>query len=165
MKSKAHHARSAAMSDGVAGQIHGEERRKFEPGGANSAAGQGHVPARVRALLPVKTGLYDVLRLRSQRDVIRDVMLAAAECGTWLTLAELRALTQYGEASISAQLRHLRKGENGGYDVAKRHREDGAVAAEAATERKEFTWEYRVAAKAFVSGRVEFVRVQERCSA
>ena len=50
-------------------------------------------------------------------------MLSAADCGTWLTLGELRALTRYGEASISAQLRHLRKSENGGYDVVKRHRE------------------------------------------
>ena len=99
----------------------------------------GHAPARIRALLPTKGGMYDAMRLRSQRDVIRDVMLAAAESGTWLTLAELRAMTQYGEASIPAQLRHLRKIENGGYEVVKRHREDGAVAPEAATDRKEFT--------------------------
>ncbi len=55
-------------------------------------------------------------------------MLAAADCDTWLTLGELRALTRYGEASISAQLRHLRKMENGGYEVVKRHREGVALA-------------------------------------
>jgi len=79
----------------------------------------------VRASVAYKPGEYDARRLRSQREIIRDVMLSAADCETWLTLGELRALTRYGEASISAQLRHLRKSENGGYDVVKRHR-DGA---------------------------------------
>jgi hypothetical protein len=82
--------------------------------------------------------------LRSQRDVIRDVMLAAADCDTWLTLGELRALTRYGEASISAQLRHLRKSENGGYDVVKRHRDGVTPAHPGADGRGEFVWEYRV---------------------
>jgi hypothetical protein len=68
-------------------------------------------------------GEYNARRLRSQRDLIRDVMLAAADCATWLTLAELRALTRFGEASISAQLRHLRKPDHGGYEVVKRHRD------------------------------------------
>ena len=67
---------------------------------------------------------YDARRLRSQREIIRDVMVSAADCETWLTLGELRAVTRMGKASISAQLRHLRKAqENGGYDVIKRHRE------------------------------------------
>ncbi len=52
-------------------------------------------------------------RLRRQLAVIRDVMLSAAECGSWLTLAELETLTNYPQASISAQLRHLRNGRNG----------------------------------------------------
>lgn len=46
---------------------------------------------------------------RTQREVIRDVMLSAGQCATWLTLDELAKLTQYPPASISAQLRHLRK--------------------------------------------------------
>jgi hypothetical protein len=83
--------------------------------------------------------------LRSQREVIRDVMLSASDCDTWLTLGELRALTRYGEASISAQLRHLRKLENGGYDVAKRHREEALHAHAGADGRGECVWEYRVA--------------------
>ena len=29
------------------------------------------------------------VRLRTQREVLRDVMLSANECGAWLTLAEL----------------------------------------------------------------------------
>jgi hypothetical protein len=98
----------------------------------------------VRAAVVVKRGEYDTRRLRSQREVIRDVMLAAAECDTWLTLGELRALTHFGEASISAQLRHLRKLENGGYDVSKQRREGAIIAGVLADGRGECVWEYRI---------------------
>ena len=60
--------------------------------------------------------------LRKQREVIRDVMLSAGQCATWLTLDELAKLTHYPPASISAQLRHLRKPKNGAYEVVKRCR-------------------------------------------
>ena len=59
---------------------------------------------------------------RRQRDVLRDVMMSARECETWLTLDELAKLTHYPPASISAQLGHLRKRENGGFVVKKRPR-------------------------------------------
>jgi hypothetical protein len=59
---------------------------------------------------------------RRQRDVLCDVMLSARQCETWLTLDELSKLTHYPPASISAQLRHLRKPEYGGYQVRKRQR-------------------------------------------
>ena len=89
-------------------------------------------------------------------EVIRDVMLSAAECAGqslprayvqmwdasqiatdagWMTLHEISELTNYGEASISAQLRHLRKPHFGGYVVVKRRR--GSVMNGA--------WEYRIA--------------------
>ncbi len=60
--------------------------------------------------------------LRRQREVIRDVMLSAGQCGTWLTLDELAKLTLYPPASISAQLRHMRKPRNGAHTVVKRCR-------------------------------------------
>jgi len=60
--------------------------------------------------------------LRRQREVIRDVMLSAGQCATWLTLDELAKLTHYPPASISAQLRHLRKPQNGAHTVVKRCR-------------------------------------------
>jgi hypothetical protein len=44
----------------------------------------------------------------TQREILRDVMLAAGKYGVWMMLRELARLTRYGEASISAQLRHLR---------------------------------------------------------
>lgn len=71
---------------------------------------------------PAYDGEADGYRLRTQLEVIRDVMLSAAECDTWLTLREIAALTHYGEASISAQLRHLRKPEFGSYLLEKRRR-------------------------------------------
>ena len=102
------------------------------------------LPEHLRATVMVKHGEYDARRLRSQREVIRDVMLAATDCDTWLTLGELRALTKYGEASISAQLRHLRKLENGGYEVSKQRRE-GALGVGAMVDgRGECVWEYRI---------------------
>ena len=61
-------------------------------------------------------------RLRIQREVIRDVMLSAGQCATWLTLDELAKLTHYPPASISAQLRHMRKPRFGAYEVMKRCR-------------------------------------------
>jgi hypothetical protein len=71
-------------------------------------------------------GLKRIAR-RRQRDVLCDVMLSARQCETWLTLDELAKLTHYPPASISAQLRHLRKRENGGFLVDKRPRAVGRV--------------------------------------
>ena len=74
-----------------------------------------------------RTHRRELLRIarRRQRDVLCDVMLSARQCETWLTLDELAKLTHYPPASISAQLRHLRKPENGGFAVEKRPRKVG----------------------------------------
>jgi hypothetical protein len=113
-------------------------------GASKAAADLARIPEGVRATVASKAGEYDARRLRSQREIIRDVMLSAAGCETWLTLGELRALTRYGEASISAQLRHLRKTENGGYDVIKRHREGVSPVRPGTDGRGECVWEYRM---------------------
>lgn len=78
---------------------------------------------------------------RRQRDVLCDVMLSASQCETWLTLEELAKLTHYPPASISAQLRHLRKQEFGGYEVEKRQRVSGRI-----LHGEDFgtVWEYRL---------------------
>jgi hypothetical protein len=91
---------------------------------------------------------------RRQRDVLCDVMLGARQCETWLTLDELAKLTHYPPASISAQLRHLRKPENGGYLVEKRPRAVGKV-----LRGEDFgtIWEYqlrRAIRRKLVNGRV-----------
>jgi hypothetical protein len=52
--------------------------------------------------------------------------------GQWLTLAEIHQITGDPEASISAQIRHLRKYRFGAHDIQKRRRNDGNQ------------WEYRL---------------------
>ena len=69
---------------------------------------------------------YDRESTRTQLEIVRDVMLSAAECDAWLTLTEISRMARFGEASISAQLRHLRREQFGGYRVEKRRRETEA---------------------------------------
>jgi hypothetical protein len=76
----------------------------------------------------------------NQREVLRDVLLGATQCDSWLTLHELAQLTQYAEASISAQLRHLRKVKYGRYVVDKRVRR-GTVLHDV---EHRAIWEYRL---------------------
>jgi hypothetical protein len=81
------------------------------------------------------------VHLPSQHEVLRDAMLSAAQCDSWLTLRELAGLTHYGEASISAQLRHLRKPRYGAFVVDKQVRRYAGVYQN--TERGA-VWEYRL---------------------
>ena len=74
-----------------------------------------------------RSSIFKRIRGRRQRDVLCDVMLSARQCETWLTLEELAKLTHYPPASISAQLRHLRKPEHGGFAMEKRPRKAGRV--------------------------------------
>ncbi len=78
---------------------------------------------------------------RRQRDVLCDVMLSARECEAWLTLDELAKLTHYPAASISAQLRHLRKPQYGGFVLDKRPR---AIGKGIRAEELGTVWEYRL---------------------
>jgi hypothetical protein len=87
----------------------------------------------------------------TQRDVLRDVMLAAGKYGAWMTLRELGRLTRYGETSISAQLRHLRKAKCGGYVLEKRVRKPEVVSSE-----EHFVvWEYLLTRRRVLTGRCE----------
>jgi hypothetical protein len=135
----------ARMREAMAAGMHPGLRADETAGAAGMV---GRIPEGVRATAAPVCGGYDARRLRSQRDIIRDVMLAAADCGTWLTLGELHALTHYGEASISAQLRHLRKSENGRYDVVKRHREGATPERPGTDGRGECVWEYCICREA-----------------
>jgi hypothetical protein len=60
-----------------------------------------------------------------------------------MTLHELGRLTRYGETSISAQLRHLRKAKCGGYVLEKRVRKPEVVS----NEEHFVVWEYRLTAR------------------
>jgi hypothetical protein len=80
-------------------------------------------------------------RVPTQLEVLRNVMLLAAQCDSWMTLEELARKTRFPEASISAQLRHLRKEEHGAYRIEKRRREWQEALR---TNAKERVWEYRI---------------------
>src|ERR1700720_1994819 len=87
----------------------------------------------------------------TQREVLRDVMLAAGKYGAWMTLHELARLTRYGETSISAQLRHLRKARCGGYVLEKRVRKPEVVSSE----EHYVVWEYRLTPRRALGSRRE----------
>jgi len=97
------------------------------------------------------------VRVRTQRDVVRDVMLSANECGAWLTLAELGAMTRYPETSISAQLRHLKKPQFGNYELEKMPRMRAGVDL---GDGHGVEWEYRLTRRRrMVRKRVSVARV------
>lgn len=76
---------------------------------------------------PAYVKSLDGKRIKKQHEVIRDFMLGNG----WKTLSEIETVLGYPQASISAQLRHLRKDRFGGFTVDKRRRTVG-------------TWEYHV---------------------
>lgn len=83
--------------------------------------------------------------VRRQLDTIRQVMLEASRAGGWLTLSEIAERTEFGEASVSAQLRHLRKARHGRYRVEKRcRRVTCSPQPGVADARTTAVWEYRV---------------------
>jgi hypothetical protein len=104
-----------------------------------------------------RTQRRELIRIarRRQRDVLCDVMLSARQCETWLTLDELSKLTHYPPASISAQLRHLRKPEYGGYQVRKRQRVVGKV-----LRGEDFgtVWEYQI--RRVIRGKIDGPRLR-----
>ena len=83
---------------------------------------------------PVYDPALDRDRLTGQMQRIRQVLLAAAFLGDWLTLSEIHDRTSDPEASISAQIRHLRKPRFGSHRIDKRRRGKGSTGL----------WEYRM---------------------
>jgi hypothetical protein len=79
--------------------------------------------------------------LKTQREILTEVLLCAARYDVWMTLEELAHKTRYQEASISAQLRHLRKPRNGGYVVEKRRRLWAETSRPSVHEK---VWEYQM---------------------
>ncbi|HWY05319.1 MAG TPA: hypothetical protein VNY24_00560 [Candidatus Acidoferrales bacterium] len=71
---------------------------------------------------------FDGRRLNTQMQRVRDLMVQASVRERWLTLGEIRAaledawLCRFPEASVSAQLRHLKKPAFGAYRLEKRRR-------------------------------------------
>jgi hypothetical protein len=79
---------------------------------------------------PAYAPALDHARLTLQHARIRDLM----RDGRWRTLGEIAAATGDKEASISAQLRHLRRPKFGAWVVEKRRRGEG----------RRGLWEYRL---------------------
>lgn len=94
----------------------------------------------------------------TQREILKEVLLVAAESDMWLTLEELARVTKYPPASISAQLRHLRKPEFGGYVVEKRRCE--VEEAQRSTKR-ERVWEYQMRRAVWLGAGVEIAALAE----
>ncbi len=67
---------------------------------------------------PAFNAALDGARIHEQMARIREFMLAVE----WKTLSEISAATGDPPASVSAQLRHLRKARFGAYTVNKRRR-------------------------------------------
>ncbi len=116
-------------------------------GGVLGAAARGGA---VRGISARARRREDRRRYESQLAAIRKLMRRALVRGAWLTLSEIAKATEFGEASISAQLRHLRKKEYGGYRVQKRRRRQSHLRGVATRrrsrdeERAPIVWEYRV---------------------
>lgn len=81
---------------------------------------------------PAYSPVLDGARIRTQMEVVRDFMLKHCLYGKMFSLADIEAKLGYPEASISAQLRHLRKEKFGAYQVEKVRRGEGG------------TWQYSV---------------------
>jgi hypothetical protein len=88
-----------------------------------------------------RTRKADSVQMPTQLEVLKGVLLLAAQYESWMTLGELARKTEFPEASISAQLRHLRKLEHGGYHVEKRRRESEECLRKSTHEK---VWEYLV---------------------
>lgn len=73
--------------------------------------------------------IEDRRRLVNQLDILRSLM----EDMEWRSLAEIEGATGFPQASISAQLRNLRKAPFGGNIIERRRRRVGKG-----------TWEYRM---------------------
>lgn len=98
---------------------------------------------------PVYSRDHDGVRIDSQRERVLAAMLDASRVGRWLALGEIGDLTGDGSASISAQLRHLRKPEFGSYKVEKRPRGD----------RVRGLWEYQVKVRPKVAEQMSLLTV------
>ena len=101
---------------------------------------------------PVYLSELDFRRLKTQFDDILHLMQTSSEkVNQWWTLREIADVFGYGEASISAQLRNMRKPEYG-FKVLKRRRGDPMQGL----------WEYQLHEKCYFS---EGVCLNKDCTA
>ena len=140
-------ARNVEPPESIATEIEALEAEENETPAAEACAGDRDADAeQVRVSAPTDEVCLE--EDETQLAAIRELMTRARARGSWLTLAEIAEATEFAEASISAQLRHLRKAHHGGYHVEKRRRQSVRGAATMRkirdTRRGPMIWEYRV---------------------
>ena len=145
-------ARHVEPPESIAAEIEALEAEENETPAAEACAGDTDADADADAE-PVRafeapTDEVCLEEDETQLAAIRELTTRASARGIWLTLAEIAEAMEFAEASISAQLRHLRKAHHGGYHVEKRRRQSVRGAATMRkirdARRGPMIWEYRV---------------------
>jgi hypothetical protein len=141
-------ARQVEPPESMAAEIEALEAAANETPAAETCASDADADAEhLRALEAPASDVFPE-EDETQLAAIRELTTRASARGVWLTLAEIAEATEFAEASISAQLRHLRKAHHGGYHVEKRHRCSARGVATMRkirdTRRGPVIWEYRV---------------------
>jgi hypothetical protein len=141
-------ARHVEPSESMAAEIDALEAAANETPAAEACASDADADVEHRRALEAPTSDVFSEEDETQLAAIRELTTRASARGIWLTLAEIAEATEFAEASISAQLRHLRKAHHGGYHVEKRHRCSARGVATMPkirdTRRGPVIWEYRV---------------------
>jgi hypothetical protein len=141
-------ARHVEPPESIAAEIDGLEAAANETPAAEACASDPDADAEHGRALDAPTSDVFPEEDETQLAAIRELTTRASARGIWLTLAEIAEATEFAEASISAQLRHLRKAHHGGYHVEKRHRCSARGVATMRkirdTRRGPVIWEYRV---------------------
>jgi len=141
-------ARHVERPESMAAEIDALEAAANETPAAESCASDTGADAEHGRALEVLASDVFPEEDETQLAAIRELTTRASARGVWLTLAEIAEATEFAEASISAQLRHLRKAHHGGYHVEKRHRCSARGMATLRkirdTRRGPVIWEYRV---------------------
>ena len=141
-------ARHVEPPESIAAEMEALEAEENETPAAKACAGDADADAEQVLALEAPTDEVCLEEDETQLAAIRELMTRARARGSWLTLAEIAEATEFAEASISAQLRHLRKAHHGGYHVEKRRRQSVRGAATMRkirdARRGPMIWEYRV---------------------
>jgi hypothetical protein len=142
-------ALAATAPDAEASQVPEPEARTSLEAEAHAAKGQdAEAYAAEEHVWETPLDHFSSDEAETQLAAIRELMAQARARGIWLSLEEIAQATEFGEASISAQLRHLRKAHHGRHRVEKRRRgrsHEGTVMGTVRdARRKPIIWEYRV---------------------
>jgi hypothetical protein len=143
-------ARNVEPPESIASEIEALEAEENETPATEACAGDTDANADAEQVRTLEAPTDEVCleEDETQLAAIRELMTRARARGIWLTLAEIAEATEFAEASISAQLRHLRKAHHGGYHVEKRRRQSVRGAATMRkirdARRGPMVWEYRV---------------------